>query len=331
MVMTDAVARVRLSTKQQALVLAVIAIIPLELAATTFMTLRHRVSTGLFVVPAAEALLFAGGALWLLQRRYGGFGALGLSGTRALRLLGIAVVVSGLLAKVAGMPHVGQLTKLFAVSELAVLVFVATLLKRKVSTALPPNVVEAARLEIAVWRAAGRMLARRPITLPDDVFTTTRTSQADKLLLGLTLISLVEMPALHLGLHAWLGAGHLTLHLTLGALTIYGLGWLAADHRLMRESGHRLTADGLELSLGLRWRAFIPYAQLREVRVIDGSAPRDRRARRLTPLDAPNLELQLASPVILRSYFGLTRRADRVRLFVDTPAPLAAALQAKIS
>jgi hypothetical protein len=324
--MTEVLRPFQLDSRQRALVLVAIAIVPFDIALCSWLVTRHQAPAQLFAALAVDALLFGGGALWLIQRRAGGLVRLGLVPRRWARLVGIAVAVVGLAARVA-VPEVRSLVWLVAPVELMVLGAVAVGMRRGISTVLPAVWVETARFELALLAAAVRSLVRRPVVRADDAFSTTRSSQSGQILIGLLLITACEGPAVHLLLHA-AGARPLVQWVVL-VLHVYGLIWLVGDQRLMQESGHRLTATGLELALGLRWRGSLPYAQISTVTAISGA--RDRRVRTITPFDAPNVELRLHEPIRLTSYFGRRTEAARIRLFVDEPERLIAELAARIT
>ncbi|MCU1281257.1 MAG: hypothetical protein JWM53_4803, partial [bacterium] len=52
---------------------------------------------------------------------------------------------------------------------------------------------------------------------------------------------------------------------------------------------------------------------------------------RVTPLDSPNVELQLRAPATLIGSFGIARSAARVQLFVDEPDAFVAAITARLA
>jgi hypothetical protein len=180
---------------------------------------------------------------------------------------------------------------------------------------------------LAAWRA----LRRRPLPPPPpDGFTIGRTGTAGQLVAALLVVTAFEAPALHLILHARLGPGHALLQLALGALHLYGVAWLVGDLRLVREAGHRVSADALELRLGTRWRGEVPYERITSVALGEPRAG-DRDTLRLSALDRPRVLVVLASPIELVGPIGIRRRAARLALSVDEPRAFVDALQRRLA
>jgi hypothetical protein len=190
-------------------------------------------------------------------------------------------------------------------------------------------VVTLASLCSAAWRA----LSRSAIVVDGSRFSTARTSQLGRFVVGMIVVTLMEAPALHLILHRQ----SLLVHLFVLGLNLLTIVWLLGDRRLIEESGHRLGDDALELALGRRWQGRLAYTQLRSARRIEGIGPLSRRRApaprtlRLTPLDTPNVELVLRAPTRLRRPpLGIARPVERVQLFVDEPDRFVAALATRL-
>jgi len=174
------------------------------------------------------------------------------------------------------------------------------------------------------WGAAWRWLRRVPVVTAAGTFTATCTSTIHAFVIGLAVVTLFEAPVLHLLFHrARVGA-----HLLIALINVYTWVWLFGERRLLQESAHRLGVNALEIALGSSWRGAIPYAQIVAARRVDGTRRRPG-VLRVTPIDAPNVELTLAEPVTLQGSLGLPRRSARVQLYVDDADALIAALTAR--
>lgn len=318
--MGSAPSSVLLTGQQRALVLGAVAVIVAECAFCTTYVLAHPRLVLMMPGCGIDCALVAGGTLWYLARHHGGLPALGLTRRRLARLATTAALLALALAARLLVRHSFPWAWLLApLAELTTLALIALAMRRGLGTIVPSPVRAALALEHALWTAAWRLVRRRPL-VDDDRFTTTRTSQHGRIVTALIVVTACEAPASHLLLRA-LGVSPLARAIIV-VVELYAIVWLLGDYQLMRESGHRLTPDTLELRLGARWHGRIPRSQIAAVVPPASSS----RKRALTPFDAPNLELRLHAPVRLKTYFGLTRELTSVRLYVDDPERFSAAL-----
>jgi hypothetical protein len=315
----------RIELRTFLLPLFVIAAIPAELTLVTRAVQRSGHASLLFSAAAIDAVLLSSVTLFLAARRTGGWRALGLTPARLVRLALIAAALFVALCRAAGMPLPRALAFVSVAAELALFALVAAGAKRAAAF-LPRPAVAAAATEVAILRAAGRALLRRPIVPDGELHTTTRTSELGRLYVAFAMLSLVELPLLHVLLRARLGPGHLALHLGLAALHLWGLAWLAGELRLLGETGHRVTDGALELHLGIRARARIDRASIASIERLADAPARDSSSLTLTPRERPNLLVVLRAPVAVERPFGRVRQSARLRLYVDDPDRLIAAL-----
>lgn len=145
---------------------------------------------------------------------------------------------------------------------------------------------------------------------------------------GIAVVTLLEAPVLHLLLHRspW------GVRVLVAALNVATLVWIFRERRRMRDAAHSLDGDALAISLPGKWRGAIPVALIRSVRRISPApgSSRPRGTLRITPLDAPNVELSLRAPATLHGSFGIARSAARVQLFVDEPDAFVAAIKVRL-
>ena len=88
-------------------------------------------------------------------------------------------------------------------------------------------------------------------------------SRSRGVLLTIALVIGVETVALHL----WLRQHHAYLAWTLTSLSLLTLAWLIRDHRALSDAGLRLSAEGCDVHIGRRARAYIPWTAVENVRV----------------------------------------------------------------
>ena len=160
-------------------------------------------------------------------------------------------------------------------------------------------------------------------------FTAARTSVFGTFVVGIAVVTMLEMPVVHLLAHG----ARWWVHLLIVVANVATLVWIFRQRRRMRDASHTLDAHALAISLPGKWRGAIPVALIASVRRI-APAPGTTRPRgtiRVTPLDSPNVELQLRAPATLRGSYGLERSAARVQLFVDEPDAFVAAITARLA
>lgn len=340
---------------RQRLLWLLVAWIPLEVIAIGGLSVRmpHAAAwlrAGLIV----DLVVVMGVALALEARRAGGLRA--LSATGLLRAASLGVVIFAVLDRVLGTHALGPAIALVALCELTIVGMELRSLGRalrKVRVALRGGdaerwwrateavaggglLAQAVVTEACVHAAWLRALRRRPIAADPSAFSTTAQSSYPSLVVVIIVASAFELPAMHLLLGARLGPGHAGVHLAVLALHLYSIAWLLGELRLLRESAHTIRDGALCLRLGLRAGGRVPLGAIAAVRLLpppDPFAPRkrERGLARLTPLDAPNLRLELSEPVTLVRLFGQRRQATTLELHVDEPERLCAALGAPIA
>jgi hypothetical protein len=132
------------------------------------------------------------------------------------------------------------------------------------------------------------------------------------------LVALVaaETPAVHLLLVA---VGAPTAAWIATALSIYSALWLVGDAHALRHGGVSIAGDVLELELGVRWRARIPFAAIAHV-------SRGSEAELDLALAGANVVVELHEPLELSGLFGRRRSARSIALELDEPVAFIAAV-----
>jgi hypothetical protein len=290
----------------------------------------------LVAILAVDLALFAWLSHTFVARPRGGFRALALRPRHALAGLLCALVLHRLVAPRLALPSVPMRGALaFASLELFVLLVAGVLgwqwfrargsaesvpfshrFEAALGSVLPAPLAAMFVSELVIVHAALRALSRRPRRSPAG-FSLLESSSYPKLVFALLLLSSLEAPATHL-LASALAHGHaFTVHLILLFVHGYTFLWLIGDLRLLRESRHACEAHGIQLSLGARARAFVPYQDIVEVR---STVPERTPHLRITPMDTANVVLVLKVPAKVESMFGLTKHTACIALYVDDPA-----------
>lgn len=335
-----------LDRRHRLLIGAVAFAIPALLLALSRMPLGLDDLRVIYTAAIADIVILGGGALWWVARRRGGFASLGVRWTRVVRGVVIAVALLGLAARASGVPlATWMLAPLFVIEGLIGLTVWRAVyrgwregtgtgwerVERGLADRLGPVLAAAAVGEIRIIGAALRSLSRRPLRRPSDAHPAAGTTWRT-VAIALTLVTVAEGIALHVLLAAF-DITHAGLHGLLAALHLWGVLWLLGDLRLMGETGHRVTADGVEVELGLRGRATIPWARIVRIEERELEPPDrligERWPAHLVPVtagEAPNVTLHTDRPCTVRGLFGSERRGSAIALYLEDPAAFVAAI-----
>src|SRR3954451_16347780 len=95
-------------------------------------------------------------------------------------------------------------------------------------------------------------------------FTAARTSVYGTFVVGIAVVTLLEMPVVHVMAHraSW------WVHALIVAANVGALFWIFGERRRMREAAHTLAPDALAISIPGKWRGAIPVALIQSVRRI---------------------------------------------------------------
>jgi len=146
-------------------------------------------------------------------------------------------------------------------------------------------------------------------------FSHQREQGRGSLVAGLLIVIALEAGAVHAGMvHA-----HPRIAWTFTLSSLWGALWLFGDYQAMRLSRSTLTAEALELRVGLRARMTVPLeviAEVRSGRLED--LPRDRALlKAYAKPTAPTVLIELREPVIAHSMYMPARFRTRIALAPD--------------
>jgi hypothetical protein len=125
--------------------------------------------------------------------------------------------------------------------------------------------------------------------------------------IGLTL---VEVPLVHIVLARF---GHSTIAWIATAASLYSVVWLVGDLHALRHGGLVVTADAVEIRLGVRWRGSIPR---REIVSVTRCSDAPSRHVDFSILGA-NLLVTVRTPVEMQGLLGRRRLVEQIALSVD--------------
>jgi hypothetical protein len=144
----------------------------------------------------------------------------------------------------------------------------------------------------------------------------------------LLLVTLAEIPAMHLLLRHWSERAAWIWT----ALGLYGALWIVGDWRACRIRPVRVEDGTLRFRFGLRWRMDIPLASIRAVRA---ATPAERATKgsvdlRLALPGSSWTVLELDRPIEATGMYGIRRTVRTLGLGLDDPARLEALLEAPV-
>ena len=129
---------------------------------------------------------------------------------------------------------------------------------------------------------------------------------------------IVETAAAHIGLAMWSP----TAAWISTASSAYALVWLIGDAQAIRLYPVAIVGETLRVTVGVRWRATIPLAQIASVTVSHG-VPAGALSLALV---APTVLVTLRAPIEVRGLLGRRRRADQIALTIDDAKGFVAAV-----
>lgn len=123
-------------------------------------------------------------------------------------------------------------------------------------------------------------------------------------------------------MHLLVARHHPRIAWTLTVLSLWGLFWLFGDFRAMSLRPVRFGEDALELHVGRRWSARVPFDRIAAIRTVRGAPPprREVGTLRAVVLGDPSLLLDLREPVVAHGPYGLTREVRRIAIAPDDRA-----------
>ena len=164
---------------------------------------------------------------------------------------------------------------------------------------------------------------RRSQSNPNDSYTMHRRAGYLSILVGLSLVVLVETAAVHMLVRQWSS----TAAWILTGLSVYALVWLIGDYRAIVGRPIRVTATHLHMRLGVRWEADIPRPSIARAHLLrpDTDKPCGDTLV-LAVLGRPNLSVELKEPVEVTGMYGFRRQVRNLWLCADEPVRLCSAL-----
>lgn len=199
-----------------------------------------------------------------------------------------------------------------------------------------------ARLE---WRVHCSILGkfawmRSPVEGDDQVFGFTKAVDYRGAFVLMMLLALLEVPIAHLLVHCFIEEDRrLFLHAVLAYLTLYGVIWMISDRRAVGRSSHRLSSRRLQVQMGWRSSMDIRVRDIRGATLLQSNLRTWAESRKLdrrelavvSPLDAPNIVLELDSRDTYLSLLSIKPMPRYLALFVDEPQLLKSAVESVMS
>lgn len=188
---------------------------------------------------------------------------------------------------------------------------------------LGPRLGSAVHMEVSALWYATRFLEKEVASRPGETrFHLHRRGGYPAVLGALLLLVLMETTIAHLLLARWSSAAA-WISTGLGA---YSALWLWGDYHAARLNPVVATERGLDLTVGLRWSASVPWAWIGGIR---DRAP-DGSSQRMTLMGEADFFIELTAPVEVRGPFGIVRTAHNLGVGVEDPAALRLAITGRV-
>lgn len=153
--------------------------------------------------------------------------------------------------------------------------------------------------------------------------TTHQQSGQVALTVGLLVIGLIETFTVHVLATRW----NTTLAGWLMGISVYSSLYFVADLVATLKRPSYLTADVLNLRLGVRWRVQINRSVIADVSTVCEKPPKQPGLINGALVTAPNVKLTFREPVFVTGPFGIQKMVRQITFFVDDRAAFVQALQ----
>ena len=108
-------------------------------------------------------------------------------------------------------------------------------------------------------------------------------------------------------------------------LDLWAVIWLLGDYHALRLHRSVLTADTLEIRLGMRWSADVPLSSIASIEEVRKEKDWKRRdVMRLAMLDDPRWLVVLHEPVVAKGLAGFRREIRALALLPDDDEAISA-------
>lgn len=111
-------------------------------------------------------------------------------------------------------------------------------------------------------------------------------------------------------------------------LSVYSAVWLVADYHAARWHPPTVHDVGLRVPVGLRWRAWIPWTAVADIR---SHRPDDEDALHLVLSGSPDFWVELREPLPVRGPMGITKEVRTLGIGADDPQALRTRMEAWVA
>ncbi len=199
-----------------------------------------------------------------------------------------------------------------------------TALRNAASEVLPKRLSTVFTTEIAVFYYGFAHWKKG--TLRKNEFSYHKDSGTQAVLGAIIFLVISETFVFHILLQTWSE----TAAWVLSGLSVYSGLQVFGLMRSMSKRPIVVANEYLELRYGIFGEATIPLKEIKEVKVIYGELPEDKKIIRLCPmgsLESPNMVLHLRSDQVLHRFYGLRKVFSSIAFYVDEKERLESSLK----
>jgi hypothetical protein len=175
---------------------------------------------------------------------------------------------------------------------------------------------DALAFEIAICHCAFAGWRARPVSSP-ATFTYHRKVAYGAMVAALLFVLVAETIGAHVLLQRWSPAAAWVLT----ALSLYSGFWLLGLYQAVRLRPIRVEEDGLLIRIGLKWRVWVPFADVAGAEILRGGTvlPKRKELLRAVVLGEARYLLRLARPLTAEGPYGIRRQVEQIAFTVDEP------------
>jgi len=191
-------------------------------------------------------------------------------------------------------------------------------------------IVRALAFEVRLWFWALFGSAKRSLAFAGDLHFGTHAKDGHASnQQGFLLLIGVEIPILHLVLALFWSH---TAAWVVTALSLWGWAFLFAEHRATLRRPVSLSHDSLFIRYGLRAELVVPLRQIDGISSHAAPVPRRRAGSlRYCEAGAPNVRIELSTPLQMPDLFGIAKPIEHIHLGMDEPARFIAAVRERLA
>ena len=166
---------------------------------------------------------------------------------------------------------------------------------------------------------------KRTAAKKGEEFTYHKKSGYGEFVIAIIFASGVEIFLLHYFLYSW----NYTISVILVIVSIYSMFFLISDVAASIKRPLVIYDNNLYIRIGLRWRVMVPLCLIKDVNKVNFNYVKSKQTLRAALLKQVNVEVILNDYVIVKGMYGLSKKVNKIYLYLDKPADFISSLTSR--